>query len=171
MINKTTTTEHDGSSTEHDGASSEKEASTQSEQHPQKMHSLEEKQYIQDRQILAARQKRRIWVFALSGIGAAIVLGYLIWLFLAKGYQIMVNPEPAKMSSQVTLISGAGFVISNKVYAFSTNTVVAVSAAKFVTQEVVLNSDSPAIIDVTLLPAPVKLTDLLSSLPTQTVTT
>lgn len=143
------------------GKVSQQEQSSPSDQQspePRQPVSHQQVQSSQDQHILAARHKRRIWVFALSGIGAAIVLGYLLWLFLAKGYQIMVNPQPARASSQVELVSGAGFVLSNKVYTFSVNTIVAVSATKFVTQEVVINPDSPAIIDVTLLPSPVKLT-------------
>jgi hypothetical protein len=111
----------------------------------------------QDQEILAARQQRRMWVFILSGVGATLLLGYVLWLFLAQGYQINVNPEDARPSSKVQMVSGAGFVLSNKVYTFSSNTVVSVSAQKYLSQNVVINPESPAVIDVTLQPAPVRL--------------
>lgn len=111
----------------------------------------------QDQEILAARQQRRLWVFILSGVGATLLLGYVLWLFLAQGYQINVNPEDARPSSKVQMVSGAGFVLSNKVYTFSSNTVVSVSAQKYLSQNVVINPESPAVIDVTLQPAPVRL--------------
>lgn len=114
-------------------------------------------QFNQDQDILSARQKRRVWVFALSGVIAVLLLCYVLWLFLAKGYQINVNPAEAQSSAQIRLKQGTGFVFSNKVYTFTGNTVVAVSASKFITQEVVINPESPAIIDVTLTPAPVEL--------------
>lgn len=110
-----------------------------------------------DNEILAARQKRRVGVFTLSVVGGVLLLSYLIWLFLAKGYQIDVAPEDAKVSSSVQLKSGVGFIMGNNVYTFTGNTVVTVSADKYVSQDLVITPDSPAIILITLMPAPVQL--------------
>lgn len=111
----------------------------------------------QDQQILAARQKRRLWVFVLAGVAGTLLLFYLVWLFLAKGYQLQVAPQEAAQTAQFEVHSGAGFMIGDTLYSFGGNLILAVSAPKFITQEIVVTSATPGIISVVLQPAPAQI--------------
>lgn len=112
----------------------------------------------QDQQILAARQKRRLWVFVLAGVAGMLLLSYLVWLFLAKGYQLQVAPQEAAKTAQYEVRSGAGFMMGNQLYSFGGNLILAVSAPKFITQEIVVNSATPGIIPIVMQPAPAQIT-------------
>lgn len=117
----------------------------------------------QDHLIIAAQKKRRIGVFVLSSLVMTALIIYLLWLFVAQGFQIAVIPENVANIAQVSVKQGTGLVLDNKVYLFGSTATLQVSAPKYLTAEVALTKQSPAIVQVQLTPAPVSV--VVTSVP------
>ncbi|MDX1670205.1 MAG: hypothetical protein R3194_12360, partial [Limnobacter sp.] len=94
----------------------------------------------------------------LIGLGVfALVTAYLTWLFLVKAHVLDVKPEPAAQTASYSVVQGTGFAFSNRIYTFSGQTVVQVQAPNYEPSEVTIDSQSAALIEVTLKPIPVKI--------------
>jgi formylglycine-generating enzyme required for sulfatase activity len=107
-----------------------------------------------DKTIKSARQKRFVQYSLIGSIVAVGLLAYLSWLFLAKGYVLMVMPEDAQASIDVDVREGQGFYMGGAVYLFSTNATVNVSAIDFETETLRITDSTDTTIAITLTPSP-----------------
>lgn len=92
---------------------------------------------------------------AMLGVMAFLLIG---WLFLAKGYTLLIGPEPARQTVNYSLLEGVGFFSDNKLYSLSADTRFTVSAKGYISQEQSLNANSVNIVELTLKPKPARLT-------------
>lgn len=99
-------------------------------------------------------RKHRLFA-VLSGSALVIALAvYLFWLFLLQGFTVLVAPQEAKEQAQFRTVSGAGFMLGNKLYLLGSNATIEVSAHLYIPKQVTVDSDTPSNIEVTLKPQP-----------------
>lgn len=107
-----------------------------------------------DKQIKAKQSK------SLRHIGmalGAVVVGfslYLLWLFLAQGYKVIVLPEEARATHWLQVESGSGWVIGDTLYTFGGEVAVVADALKFEPKTVNIGHGSARNIEVVLEPSP-----------------
>ncbi|MGB3725720.1 MAG: SUMF1/EgtB/PvdO family nonheme iron enzyme [Glaciecola sp.] len=100
-------------------------------------------------------QRKGIGVYLVSGgLTAVLFIGFLIWLFLVKGFNIIIGPVDALPTAQIKVIKGYAWVSGNRLYTLSGNVGIEVSANTFQTSTLNINEQSPSTINVTLLPSP-----------------
>jgi|GEM_PF-136954 len=121
-----------------------------------------------DQQIKAAQRKGAgSYVLAASITLFGLIL-FFAWLFLIKAHVFIVGPNLAKPTVELRLSEGFGFVSDAKVYVFGSDAKVAVSADRFETALVNIDSQSPTNIEVVLKPSPAVISSQLSDLKGQT---
>lgn len=111
-----------------------------------------------DEAIEKGRRKRRLLAVSFSVSLITLLVLYFGWLFLTKGYSFSVKPEAAAQTQRFAVQSGIGFFIDDTYYVLGSDSDVAVSADKYQTKEVRINSASPSTIEVELLPKPAQVT-------------
>lgn len=107
-----------------------------------------------DDDIKSAQRKNTSTILSLSAMLGLLVLAYILWLLLAKGFVINVLPEQAEKTKTIAVSNGLGLVLGDSVYSFGGNLTIAVSAAKFITKQLQISADSPPVIEVVLEPSP-----------------
>lgn len=107
-----------------------------------------------DKTIKNARQKRFIQYSLIGSVVAVVLLAYLSWLLLAKGYVLNIMPEDAQASIKIDVREGQGFYIGGALYLFSTNATVEVSANDFETETIRITESTDTTIAITLTPSP-----------------
>ena len=81
-------------------------------------------------------QRKGIGVYLVSGgLTAVLFIGFLIWLFLVKGFNIIIGPVDALPTAQIKVIKGYAWVSGNRLYTLSGNVGIEVSANTFQTQQ------------------------------------
>jgi formylglycine-generating enzyme required for sulfatase activity len=100
-------------------------------------------------------QRKGAGVYILSGLLTLIILiGFIFWLFLIKGYSLLIGPNEASDNAQVDLVSGLAWVGERKIYTLGGEIVIRVSANTFETTEVTIDQQSPSTVEIFLLPSP-----------------
>lgn len=108
-------------------------------------------------------QRKGIGVYVLSGFFTlAVLLGFVFWLFLIKGYSLLIGPNEALTNLKVDLDSGFAWVSNSKVYTLGGNVSIKVSALTFETTDVSIDKLSPSSIEIMLLPSPATITGRVS---------
>ncbi|RUO36856.1 hypothetical protein CWE13_08390 [Aliidiomarina shirensis] len=99
-------------------------------------------------------RKHRLFAI-LSGSALVIVLAvYLFWLFLLQGFTVIVAPSEAREQAEFRTVSGAGFMLGNKLYLLGSNSTIEVRAPLYISQDVNVDSSTASNIEVTLKPQP-----------------
>ena len=100
-------------------------------------------------------QRRGAGVYILSGFFTMMVLlGFIFWLFLIKGYSLLIGPTEAATSAKVDLASGLAWVSDSKVYTLGGDVSITISADTFETVQLAIDEQSPSTLEVILLPSP-----------------
>lgn len=100
-------------------------------------------------------QRKGAGVYLLSGfLTVALLLGFVFWLFLIKGYSLLIGPDEARVSADVELVSGFAWVGDSKIYTLGGDVSISVSANTFETAQVSIDQQSPSTLEVLLLPSP-----------------
>lgn len=107
-----------------------------------------------DKQIKAKQSKNLRHVGLVLGLAGAGFALYLLWLFLAQGYKVVVLPEEAKPTHWLQIDSGSGWIIGDTVYTLGGEVMVTADAAKFEPKQVKIGQGSPRNIEVILEPSP-----------------
>lgn len=103
-------------------------------------------------------QRKGIGMYLLSGFATLVVLvGFLLWLFLVKGFNVLIGPDEATPTSQLKLVSGMAWVTENRIYTLGGTVVVSASADTFDTKEVSIDNLSPSTIEIVLNPTPAQI--------------
>lgn len=104
---------------------------------------------------LAKKQRTtRKGILSLSILVLCIVGGYLSWLLLAKGHQLIIYPEIQAPLAKVEVIQGSAWAWDSTVYTVGGAVELRVTAPKFLPATVFIAPDSSQIIEVVLTPAP-----------------
>ncbi len=109
-----------------------------------------------DSHLLSQRRQRQTWIISATVVLLLGLGSYLAFLFLARGYDFDVAPADA-VPVQYRVTSGTGLFIGDKFYTFSAVTTVAVSAPKYIPQEISLGASSDSLVSVLLQPKPAQL--------------
>ena len=107
-----------------------------------------------DSSIKAAQRRNLRLKFGLGIVIGGAIIGYLVWLLLAKGFVIKVAPEEAAASKFIVVTEGSGIVIGESVYTLGGDVKVDIGAYKFITQSIAVSSASPSMMEVVLEPSP-----------------
>lgn len=107
-----------------------------------------------DATINKAKARHRIAVTIVVVLGAAIILGYLSWLFLVNGFKVKVLPADAAATQQFRFIEGTGFSRGDSVFLLGTTGVIRVSADKYQAQDLRLDVHGSQVLEVELEPLP-----------------
>ncbi|MFC3034033.1 SUMF1/EgtB/PvdO family nonheme iron enzyme [Pseudoalteromonas fenneropenaei] len=107
-----------------------------------------------DAQINADKKQRKTLVLITSIAMTVVMVGYLIWLFVMRGYVLNVAPQAAAATARIDVVSGLGFMLDNTLYTLPGDTTVLVSADKYIAAKVAIGVDSPANIEIVLQPKP-----------------
>lgn len=100
-------------------------------------------------------QRKGAGVYILSGfLTMALLLGFTFWLFLIKGYSLLIGPNEALAKAKVELESGYAWVGENKVYTLGGEVSIKVSAETFETAQVTIDQQSQSTLEIILLPSP-----------------
>lgn len=100
-------------------------------------------------------QRKGAGVYILSGITTlALLLGFVFWLFLIKGYSLLIGPDEAFANVKVELVSGVAWVGDSKVYTLGGEVSISISASTFETATLSINQQSPSSLEIILLPSP-----------------
>jgi formylglycine-generating enzyme required for sulfatase activity len=100
-------------------------------------------------------QRKGAGVYILSGFTTLVLLlGFISWLFLIKGYNLIIGPEEALADATVELRSGFAWVGETKVYTLGGEVSISVSANTFESANVTINQQSPSSLEIILLPSP-----------------
>jgi formylglycine-generating enzyme required for sulfatase activity len=100
-------------------------------------------------------QRKGAGVYILSGFTTLILLlGFIFWLFLIKGYNLIIGPEEALADAKVELVSGLAWVGETKVYTLGGEINISISANTFESANVTINQQSPSSLEIILLPSP-----------------
>jgi formylglycine-generating enzyme required for sulfatase activity len=100
-------------------------------------------------------QRKGAGLYVLGALATAIVIvSVLSWLFLVRGYVLIIGPSEATSIASVTKVSGMSYLSGNKVYTLGGTVEVSVDADTFEPSRVVINADSPSNIEVTMQPSP-----------------
>ncbi|MCY7296907.1 SUMF1/EgtB/PvdO family nonheme iron enzyme [Alteromonas sp. a30] len=110
-----------------------------------------------DEKLKKAQRKGAVNYVAIGIISAIVIIGFLFWLLLVKGFAIIVGPDNAKPTASIVIEQGTGFVSDNKVYVLSGNASIIVSAERFQPKTVALTPSSPSNVEVILEPSPATL--------------
>ncbi|MDT0595724.1 SUMF1/EgtB/PvdO family nonheme iron enzyme [Glaciecola petra] len=103
-------------------------------------------------------QRKGIGMYLLSGFATLVVLvGFLLWLFLVRGFNVLIGPVEALPSAQLRLVSGIAWVTENKIYSLGGTIVVSASADTFETKQVSIDNLSPSTIEIVLNPSPAQI--------------
>lgn len=109
-----------------------------------------------DQSIEKARVKNR-WIVSVSTVsGLALVGAYLIWLFLVQGYQFLILPDGIRNATVIKVEQGLASVSGHRLYTLGGEVDVTVSAEKYISQTIRVDSRSASNIEVTLQPKPAK---------------
>jgi formylglycine-generating enzyme required for sulfatase activity len=109
-----------------------------------------------DKGIEQAKVKNRLFVSFAAICVTLLVVGYLSWLFLIKGFVIEVLPDEAATTQKIVVTGGLGFVRGDAVYLFGSKGEIQVSAKKYIPQVISITEDSSNPIAVELRPMPAK---------------
>lgn len=104
------------------------------------------------------QRKRRRWVIISSSVLAALLFGYLSWLMLLQGYQVVIAPEDARQEASIRVAHGVGFTSGHTVYTFGGSVTLEASAPLYYSKQVEVSRRSPSRIDLELEPLPAQLT-------------
>lgn len=100
-------------------------------------------------------QRKGVGVYFLSGsVTVLVLLGFLLWLFFVKGFNLIVTPSDAAVNAQIKLESGLAWVGESNIYTLGGEISVSVASPTFQTAAVTINSQSPSTIEIQLLPTP-----------------
>lgn len=100
-------------------------------------------------------QRKGAGVYILSGFTTLVLLlGFIFWLFLIKGYNLLIGPDEALANAKVELVSGLAWVGDSKVYTLGGEVSISISARTFETANVSINQQSPSTLEIILLPSP-----------------
>ncbi len=103
-------------------------------------------------------QRKGIGIYLITGLLTGIaIIAFMLWLFLVRAYTIVVGPDQAVESSQITSLSSFSYVQGNTVYSLGASVNIKVSAQTFQSAMVSLDSSSPATVQVVLVPSPAEL--------------
>jgi formylglycine-generating enzyme required for sulfatase activity len=108
-------------------------------------------------------QRKGAGLYVLGALATAIVIiSVLSWLFLVRGFVLIIGPSDATNIASVTKVSGMALVSDNKVYTLGGAVEVSVRADTFEENRVIITAESPSNIEVTLQPSPAILKATLS---------
>jgi formylglycine-generating enzyme required for sulfatase activity len=111
-------------------------------------------QQVIDKRIKQA-QRKGLGVYLLTGsLTLMLMLGFFAWLFLVKGHSLIIAPQDAVNTANVKLITGVAWAGDTHIYSLGGDVTIEVAADTFETAQVMLDSESPSNIKVTLLPSP-----------------
>ncbi|MEM0910558.1 MAG: PEGA domain-containing protein [Pseudomonadota bacterium] len=109
-------------------------------------------------------KKRNALMFLVLGIGSfLVILLSLIWIFLVKGYVIVVAPDDAREQFAVETLEGVLWESDGRLYLIGSQAQIKVSAPTFEPVTVAIDPNTPQNIEVVLPPKPAT---ILSSLAT-----
>lgn len=110
-----------------------------------------------DASITSDKRKHKVVVLAGFSVLATILVCYVIWLFLFKGFIVTVLPAQAAPHAHFSVTAGTGFFIENKLYMLGSDVNINVGADKFEPATVTVKNDDDTTLTVTLLPLPASL--------------
>lgn len=105
-------------------------------------------------ELLRARaRQRRIYIGIVATVGTVFIVLFIIFVLL-RVLTVNVLPDDARQAADIDLQQGVGFIVGKKVYAFSSELVLHVSAEGFASESVPLKADIGSVqIELTELPA------------------
>ena len=100
-------------------------------------------------------QRKGVGVYLLTGsITLLVLLGFVVWLFFVKGYQVIVTPNEAAEKAFIQLDSGIAWVGDSNIYTLGGEIKLSVSSPTFQPALAVINNQSSSTIEIQLLPSP-----------------
>lgn len=102
------------------------------------------------------QQSNKAFLLLAAGFGVVFVV-YFGWLFLTRGYEINVKPDEAAPQAQVSVVSGFGMQLFNRVYSMGGELQVEVSSPFYEPATVAITGGSPSFLEVTLNPIPLQI--------------
>lgn len=110
-------------------------------------------------------QRRGAGMYLVTALITVLVVGsVLAWLFLVRGFVLIIGPEDATPIANVSVLSGTAWVSDNKVYTLGGIVQVQVQAETFEPASVNISAESPSNIELMLQPSPAVLSANLSDL-------
>lgn len=116
-----------------------------------------------DSRIQQAKKQNALMFFVL-GIGSfLVILLSLVWIFLVKGYVIVVAPDEARQQFAVETLDGMLWESEGRVYLLGSTAQIRVSSPTFESVAVSIDQNSPQNIEVVLPPKPATLLSTLDA--------
>lgn len=107
-----------------------------------------------DEQIKRA-QRKGAGIYVLGAVATLLVVGsVLFWLFLVKGYSLIIGPDEASDNAHVSVRSGIAWASNSQVFIVGSAASIDISAATFETSSLTIDDSSPSTIEVILEPSP-----------------
>ncbi|MFT6267526.1 MAG: sulfatase activating formylglycine-generating enzyme [Alphaproteobacteria bacterium] len=104
-------------------------------------------------------QRKGAGIYVLSGLlTVAVLAAFGLWLFFIKGFSLLIGPSEALNNAKVELVSGLAWVGESKVYTLGGEVSISVSSHTFEPSLVIINNQSPSLIEILLLPSPAVIT-------------
>jgi formylglycine-generating enzyme required for sulfatase activity len=121
-----------------------------------------------DAHIKTAQRKGASLYVVGGGLTLFVLAVFFLWLFIVKGFVVIINPSEARPSALISLSKGLGYVSDNRFYVFGSRAQLMITAERFETTYLDINESTPSTLDVLLTPSPAVISADLSHLEGET---